>query len=60
MYLRSYFHSTDGKGTAVNFAPKGAVKITFPSKSVWFPLELTKVPDGILDLSGHWHQHIPG
>ena len=42
MYLTSYFHSTDGKGTAVNFAPKGAVKVTFPSKNVWFPLELTK------------------
>jgi len=42
LYLRSYFHSSDGKGSAVNFAPKGGLKITFPSKNVWFPLELTK------------------
>jgi hypothetical protein len=42
LYLRSYFHSTDGKGTAVNFAPKGGLKISFPSKTAWFPLELTK------------------
>jgi hypothetical protein len=42
MYLRSYFHSSDGKGTSVNFVPKGGLKIAFPSKTVWFPLELTK------------------
>jgi hypothetical protein len=42
LYLRSYFHSSDGKGSEVNFAPKGGLKISFPSKSVWFPLELTK------------------
>ncbi|PPQ14554.1 hypothetical protein CV770_36360 [Bradyrhizobium sp. AC87j1] len=42
LYLRSYFHSTDGKGAAVNFAPNGGLQMTFPSKVAWFPLELTK------------------
>jgi hypothetical protein len=42
LYLRSYFHSSDGKGSSVNFAPRGGLRINFPSKTAWFPLELTK------------------
>ena len=42
LYLRSYFHSTDGKGNFVNFAPRGGLQISFPSEAAWFPLELTK------------------
>jgi len=42
LFLRSYFHSTNGEDSA-NFVPSGGLEITFPSDGVWFPLELTKV-----------------
>jgi hypothetical protein len=41
--LRSYFHSADESGHAVNFVPQGAVQITFESPEIWFPLSLTKL-----------------
>lgn len=42
IFLRSYLHSVDdsGKG-ATNFVPRGGFQVSFPSKTVWFPLELT-------------------
>jgi len=43
LYLRSYFHSTNGKGEFVNFTPKGGLEISFASPDIWFPLSLTKV-----------------
>jgi hypothetical protein len=40
--LRSYLHSVDASGKeAANFVPNGGFHVTFPSKTVWFPLELT-------------------
>lgn len=43
LYLRSYFHSShdDDKELAVNFVPKGGLKISFETDKIWFPLELS-------------------
>jgi hypothetical protein len=43
LYLRSYLHSAADENTFVNFVPAGGVQMTFPSSSLWFPLELTSV-----------------
>ncbi len=40
LFLRSYFHSSNGRDF-VNFAPAGVVRFSFPTDSIWFPLELT-------------------
>lgn len=42
IYLRSYMHSVDASGGATaNFVPRGGFQVSFSSKTVWFPLELT-------------------
>lgn len=43
LFLRSYFHSTDGSGNFVNFVPRGGVQMTFASDAIWFPLRLTQL-----------------
>jgi hypothetical protein len=43
LYLRSYMHSVADENTFANFAPTGGIRMTFPSQSIWFPLELTSV-----------------
>lgn len=41
-FLRSYLHSADPSGReAANFVPRGGFRVSFPSQTVWFPLELT-------------------
>jgi hypothetical protein len=41
LFLRSFFHSSNGE-EAVNFAPSGAVQMSFMTDSIWFPLALTE------------------
>lgn len=42
IFLRSYLHSVDDAGGgATNFVPTGGFQVSFPSKTLWFPLELT-------------------
>ncbi len=42
IFLRSYLHSVEeSRGAAANFVPSGGFQVSFPSKTVWFPLELT-------------------
>jgi len=42
IFFRSYLHSAeDSGGAAANFVPRGGFQVSFPSRSVWFPLELT-------------------
>ena len=43
LYLRSYFHSAKDDKSFVNFAPRGALRMSFRSEKLWFPLELTRV-----------------
>jgi hypothetical protein len=43
IYLRSYFHSAASAGEFVNFVPRGGLRISFASDTVWFPLRLTSV-----------------
>jgi hypothetical protein len=40
-FLRSYLHSSEPGGTTANFAPTGGFQVRFPTKTLWFPLELT-------------------
>jgi hypothetical protein len=41
-YLRSYLHSVDDSSKeAVNFVASTGFRVSFPSQTVWFPLELT-------------------
>ena len=40
-FLRSYLHSVEPGGAAANFVPRGGFQVSFPSRTVWFPLELT-------------------
>lgn len=41
-FLRSYLHSVDASGKeAANFVPSTGFRVSFPSQTVWFPLELT-------------------
>jgi hypothetical protein len=41
--LRSYFHSANDGGEAVNFVPSGGVTFSFETDELWYPLELTGV-----------------
>lgn len=43
LYLRSYFHSATDTGEFVNFVPREGVHFAFPSDSIWFPFELTRL-----------------
>ena len=43
LFLRSYFHSAKDPENFVNFVPRGGIKVTFSSDTIWFPLKLTKV-----------------
>ena len=43
LFLRSYFHTAKDSKNFVNFVPRGAIKMSFPSETIWFPLKLTGV-----------------
>jgi hypothetical protein len=43
LFLRSYFHSATDQGEFVNFVPREGVHFAFPSDSIWFPFELTRL-----------------
>jgi len=43
LHLRSYFHSARDAENFVNFVPSGALRVSFKSDKIWFPLELTQV-----------------
>ncbi len=42
LFLKAHFHSARDSDHFVNFAPRGGIRISFPAKKVWFPLELTR------------------
>lgn len=39
LFFRAYFHSAKDSENFVNFVPRGAIEMSFPSETVWFPLE---------------------
>ncbi len=44
LFLRSYFHNTtDDGGEYVNFGPQGALHISFPTETLWYPLRVTQL-----------------
>jgi hypothetical protein len=42
LFLRSYFHSAADADNFVNFAPRGGLRVSFATESIWFPLELSQ------------------
>lgn len=43
LFLRNYFHSKNNSENFMNFIPRGGIKMSFPTETIWFPLELTGV-----------------
>lgn len=43
LFLRSYFYSAKDENEFVNFVPRTGVHFSFPTDSIWFPLELTRL-----------------
>lgn len=50
LFLRDRFHSAKDSENFVNFVPRGAIQMSFPSESIWFPLERL---EGIEELASY-------
>jgi hypothetical protein len=46
LFLRAYFHSATNSENFVNFVPRTVIQMSFPSETVWFPLEPSRVIQG--------------
>jgi len=58
LYLWSRFQTSSGMGpgaapatrTAIDFAPASALHVSFPTDTIWYPLEVTKLNTGPTDV----------